>query len=64
MDEKLMLSVGNLVELKGHHLAIEALTQLPANTRLAIVGKGMERERLGGRLPAGLAWQIVFILRE
>ena len=45
-DEKLMLSVGNLVELKGHHLAIEALTQLPANTRLAIVGKGMERERL------------------
>ncbi len=45
-DKKLMLSVGNLVELKGHHLAIEALTQLPANTRLAIVGKGMERERL------------------
>lgn len=45
-EEKLILSVGNLVELKGHHLAIEALKELPANTRLVIIGKGNEQSRL------------------
>ena len=45
-EEKLILSVGNLVELKGHHLAIEALQKLPTNTRLAIIGKGNEQSRL------------------
>lgn len=45
-EEKLILSVGNLVELKGHHLAIEALQKLPANTRLVIIGKGNEQLRL------------------
>jgi len=42
----LMLFVGNLVELKGQHLAIEALCHLP-DTRLLIVGDGTERTRLG-----------------
>ncbi len=41
----LLLSVGNLVELKGHHLAIESLTQL-TDVILVIVGDGEERERL------------------
>jgi teichuronic acid biosynthesis glycosyltransferase TuaC len=33
------LSVGNLIELKGHHLAIEALSELPQVT-LVICGEG------------------------
>lgn len=45
-EDYLMLSVGNLVELKGHHLAIEALAKMPKGTRLAIIGKGSERARL------------------
>ena len=42
---QLLLSVGYLIERKGHHLAIEALTQLPEAT-LAIVGDGEERDNL------------------
>ncbi|MGH8642709.1 MAG: glycosyltransferase family 4 protein [Burkholderiales bacterium] len=41
-----LLSVGNLIELKGHDLAIRALRLLP-DTNLVIVGKGPEREALG-----------------
>ena len=44
-----LLSVGNLLELKGHHLVIDALqalaTQYPA-ARLVIVGHGPERHHL------------------
>ena len=44
-----LISVGNLVELKGHHLAIAAmpavLKRYP-NARLLIVGEGGERTRL------------------
>ena len=40
-----MLSVGHLIERKGHHLAIEALTGLPDWT-LLLVGEGPERGRL------------------
>lgn len=40
-----LLSVGHLVEGKGHHVAIETLTGLPAY-RLVIVGDGGERSRL------------------
>ncbi len=56
----LLLSVGHLIERKGHHLAIEALAGLPG-WQLAIVGEGPERARLealAGRL--GLASRIVF----
>ena len=42
---KLLLSVGHLIHRKGHHLAIQALTELPDWT-LAIVGEGPERARL------------------
>jgi len=41
----LLVSVGHLIERKGHHLAIEAVAGLPG-TQLAIVGEGPERARL------------------
>lgn len=44
-DEKLIISVGNLVELKGHHLVIEALT-LVAKIKLIIIGDGPMRPEL------------------
>ncbi|MBU2894685.1 glycosyltransferase family 4 protein [Colwellia sp. D2M02] len=44
-DEKLILSVGNLIELKGHHLIIEALTQLP-KVKLIVIGEGQMRAEL------------------
>jgi glycosyltransferase involved in cell wall biosynthesis len=40
-----LLSVGNLVPIKGHELTIEALTYLP-EARLLIVGDGPERNSL------------------
>lgn len=43
--ERLLLSVGNLVELKGHHLAIQSLSRIP-EAKLAIVGEGHEKSRL------------------
>ncbi|MEO1574827.1 MAG: glycosyltransferase [Pseudomonadota bacterium] len=44
-DGPLILSVGNLLELKGHHLVIEAMTQHPAAT-LIIAGAGPEEADL------------------
>ncbi len=40
-----LLSVGNLIPLKGHDLVIQALTQLP-DTTLLIAGQGPERATL------------------
>ncbi|MFN3438996.1 MAG: glycosyltransferase family 4 protein [Acidovorax sp.] len=40
-----LVSVGHLVEVKGHHLVIELLTRLPS-ARLVIVGSGPWLERL------------------
>ncbi len=51
-----LVSVGNLVELKGHDLVIEALASLPDHHLLLIVGEGPERpalEALAGRLGVG-----------
>lgn len=48
-----LLSVGNLVELKGHHIAIEALQCLPEKTHLIIAGSGPKKshlEKLASRL--------------
>lgn len=42
-----LLAVGNLVELKGHHLIIEALAAAPEYT-LMLIGDGPERQRLEG----------------
>ncbi|NQZ25359.1 MAG: glycosyltransferase family 4 protein [Colwellia sp.] len=44
-DEKLILSVGNLIELKGHHLVIEALALMP-NIKLIIIGEGILKAKL------------------
>ena len=52
-DRPTILSVGHLVEQKGHHIAVEALRLLPDETCLIIVGSGPEREaleRLAARL--------------
>jgi teichuronic acid biosynthesis glycosyltransferase TuaC len=45
LSGSVLLSVGNLLELKGHHLAIEALARLPATT-LLIAGDGPMRQQL------------------
>ena len=48
----LLLSVGHLVENKGHALAIDALAEIRRHfpdARLAIVGQGPDRERLRER---------------
>jgi teichuronic acid biosynthesis glycosyltransferase TuaC len=42
---KTLISVGSLIERKGHHRTIEAMRQLPDFT-LIIAGEGPERERL------------------
>ena len=47
-DGRILLSVGNLLELKGHHIAIEALPLLPSETTLVIIGSGPERQKLQG----------------
>ena len=48
---KVLLSVGNLVELKGHHLIIEALTALP-DYQLIIVGGGELENQLKQQVKA------------
>lgn len=45
-DSLHLLSVGHLIERKGHHIAIEALAGLPETTHLHIVGTGPERRAL------------------
>lgn len=44
-DGRYLLSVGHLIERKGHGIAIEALPALP-DVRLLIAGEGPERTRL------------------
>lgn len=45
IDRYTIVSVGNLIELKGHHLTIRALQRLP-DVLLLIAGKGPDRARL------------------
>ncbi|MDQ8021881.1 MAG: glycosyltransferase family 4 protein [Moraxellaceae bacterium] len=55
-EGRLLLSVGHLVERKGHHVAIDALKHLPADVSLCIVGEGEERRALEARIAeAGLS---------
>lgn len=44
-DQTTLISVGNLVENKGHHIAIDTLRQLPKH-RLTIIGAGPEENVL------------------
>jgi len=46
LNHKLLLSVGHLIERKGHYVAIDALPLLPADVRLLIAGGGSERAAL------------------
>jgi glycosyltransferase involved in cell wall biosynthesis len=43
-----ILSAGNLIELKGHHLVIEAITNLP-DVILLVAGEGPRRKQLEDR---------------
>jgi glycosyltransferase involved in cell wall biosynthesis len=45
----LVLSVGNLVEAKGHDLVLAAVAKLPA-AHLAVIGEGPESKRLLGQV--------------
>lgn len=63
-DGPVLLSVGHLVERKGHHLVIEAMPAVLAkhpNARLFVVGEGTERARLQALARSlGLELQVVF----
>jgi teichuronic acid biosynthesis glycosyltransferase TuaC len=53
-----LISVGGLIERKGHHRTIEAMRQLPGFD-LIIAGEGPERARLSGLIAAhGLAYRV------
>jgi len=43
---RILLSVGHLIERKGHHIAIQALANMPEDHHLYIVGSGQEEARL------------------
>lgn len=45
-NQTILLSVGHLVERKGHHIVIDALPRLDQNTTLLVVGDGEEKEAL------------------
>ncbi|MFZ4624252.1 MAG: glycosyltransferase family 4 protein [Rhodoferax sp.] len=45
-DARLLLSVGHLIERKGHHIAMDALPLLPRDVRLLIAGGGPLRNAL------------------
>ena len=55
IDGNLLLTVGNLVELKGHQLAVQAMVEL-RDARLLIIGEGpmaSELRKLADRLQVG-----------
>jgi glycosyltransferase involved in cell wall biosynthesis len=53
-----IVSVGKLIELKGHHFAIEAMKSLP-ESMLLIAGEGEERRRLERQIAnAGLSERV------
>lgn len=45
-NNKMLFSVGYLIERKGHNIAIEAMARLPQDYMLVIAGTGPEREKL------------------
>ncbi len=62
VEGRWLLSVGHLVERKGHHIAVGALPLLPADVRLLIAGSGEERgalERQAQKL--GVAGRVQFV---
>ncbi len=62
VDAKLLLSVGHLVERKGHHIAIDALPLLPPDVRLLIAGGGPEKAALQKQADKlGVAQRVQFV---
>lgn len=58
---KTLISVGNLVDLKGHHLVIDAMREL-SEFRLVIIGSGQEEQNLRQRCQAAtVADRVEFI---
>lgn len=61
-DGRIILSVGHLIERKGHHIAIEAMATLAAATRLCIVGEGEQRASLEAQARRlGVADRVIFV---
>lgn len=61
-EGRLVVSVGALIAIKGHALAIEALAALPQDVRLALVGSGEDEpalRALAARL--GLERRVLFL---
>ena len=59
---KLLLSVGHLVERKGHFVAIDALPLLPPDVRLLIAGGGPDRAALQRQAEKlGVAERVQFV---
>ena len=61
LEGRVLLSVGNLVKLKGHDIAMAALSHLP-EAMLLIVGDGAERRSLESlAVTLGVAQRVRFI---
>lgn len=61
LDGRVLVSVGHLLEAKGHAIAIEALAALPGTT-LLIVGDGPDRAALEARAKrSGVASRVRFL---
>ena len=62
LDAPYLLSVGHLIERKGHYLAIDALALLPPDVRLLIAGGGPDRAALQRQAEQrGLAGRVQFV---
>jgi glycosyltransferase involved in cell wall biosynthesis len=59
----LLVSVGHLIERKGHHLAVQALRMLP-DCHLAIVGDGPQRQVLAAVAQSAHVAERVYLLGE
>ncbi|MSR46559.1 MAG: glycosyltransferase family 4 protein [Planctomycetes bacterium] len=60
-DRPIVLSVGHLIERKGHHHLLAALPRLPAGTLLKLVGDGEWRTRLEAQARSlGIADRVEF----
>lgn len=58
IDGPLVVSIGNLIPLKGHHILVEAMKALP-DVHLLIAGRGPEAEALERQIDdAGLAGRV------
>lgn len=62
LNTQLMLSVGHLIERKGHHIAVEALPLLPPHVHLLIAGGGPDRAALQQQAnKLGVAARVQFV---